>query len=202
MIRPERELKTLKRKESLRKKQIVIFLIVAVIFIGGGYRFGQIKEKFAGSPVAGENETGDLTVNVSGAVLQPGKYQVPPGSTVLEVIFLASPNEQADLDLLNLTDEVYDGQDISVPLKPADQTGSVKSESQPAKKPDSVGTPERNVFSPPSGTGSKTSGAASQKGSGSVTSTPTPAPASKSPVYGTEQPAGVSTKVDDNKKGN
>jgi len=143
-----------------------------------------------------------LTVKVSGAVLQPGVYQIPPGSTVLEVIFLASPAEQADLDLFNLTDEVYDGQDISVPLKPADQTGSVTNESQSAKQPDSVGNPERNVFSPPSGTGSKTSGAASQKGSGSVTSSPAPAPASKSPVNGTEQSAGVSTKGYDSKKVN
>ncbi len=198
MIRPERELKTLKRKESLRKKQIVIFLIMAVIFIGGGYWLGQVKEKAAGGPVAGENKTGDLTVKVTGAVLQPGVYQVPPGSTVLEVIFLASPAEEADLDLLNLTEEVYNGQDISVPLKTPVQTDSVTNKSQPAKQTESVGTPDRNVFSPPSGTGSKTSGAASQKGS--VISSP--APTSNSPVYGTEQPAGVSTKVYDSKKGN
>jgi hypothetical protein len=200
MIRPERELKTLKRKESLRKKQIVIFLIVAVIFIGGGYWLGQVKEKAAGGPVTGENKAGDLTVKATGAVLQPGFYQVPPGSTVLEVIFLASPAEEADLDLLNLTEEVYNGQDISVPLKPPGQTEPVTNESQPAKKTESVGTPDRNVFSPPSGTSSKTSGAASQNGSGSVISSP--APASNSPVYGTEQPAGVSTKVYDSKKGN
>lgn len=198
MIRPERELKTLKRKESLRKKQIVIFLIMAVIFIGGGYWLGQVKEKAAGGPVAGENKTGDLTVEVTGAVLQPGVYQVPPGSTVLEVIYLASPAEEADLDLLNLTEEVYNGQDIAVPLKTPVQTDSVTNKSQPAKQTESVGTPDRNVFSPPSGTGSKTSGAASQKGS--VISSP--APASNSPVNGTEQPAGVSTKVYDSKKGN
>ncbi len=156
MIRLERELKTLKRKESLRKKQIVILLIMAVVLIGGGYWFGQIKEKPAGSPVTGENKTGDLTVQVSGAVLQPGLYQVPPGSTVLEVIFLAGTDGKADLDLLNLTDEVYDGQEISVPLKTADQSDSVENESQYSKQPEAVGTPGRNVFSPPLGTASKT----------------------------------------------
>lgn len=202
MIRPERELKTLKRKESLRKKQIVIFLIVAVVFIGGGYRFGQIKEKTAGIPLTGENKTGDLTVQVSGAVLQPGVYQIPPGSTVLEVVLLAGPAREADLDLLNLTDEVYEGQEISVPLKMADhtQTDSVTNENQSAKPPESVGNTERNVFSPPSGTGSKTSGAAGQKDPVSVISTPVPV--STSPVKSTEQPAGDSTKADDNKKEN
>ncbi|NLI13628.1 SLBB domain-containing protein [Pelotomaculum propionicicum] len=209
MIRPERELRTLKRKEFLRRKQIVISLIMAVIFIGGGYWLGQIKEKAAGQ-LKEESKNGKLNVRVSGAVLQPGTYHTSPGSTVLEVVFLASPAEEADLDALNLAAEVYDGQEIIVPLKPADQTGPAANESQPVKQggSDSSGSPGRNVFSPPSGTSSKGSGATGQNGSSSATPAPAQAPAptpdtgSKSPVYGTEQQSGVSSKVYDSKKGN
>lgn len=107
-----------------RKQQMVIFLLVAVILFGGGYRYAQMKERTAEESktvleAAGENKSRELQVHVAGAVLKPGVYRLPQGARVIDAVNMAGPAAEADLDSLKLASPLTDGQTIPVPLKPA-----------------------------------------------------------------------------------
>jgi competence protein ComEA len=64
---------------------------------------------------------GPWRVDVAGAVLAPGVYQLPPESIVLDAIEAAGgPAPDADLDRINKAVELFDGAQVYVPR--ADQT--------------------------------------------------------------------------------
>jgi competence protein ComEA len=59
---------------------------------------------------------GQLGVYVTGAVLKPGVYFLPPGSRVRDALKAAGgPTEEADLVRVNLAKRVYDEEQIYVP---------------------------------------------------------------------------------------
>lgn len=59
----------------------------------------------------------DVVVHVSGAVVSPGVYSVPPTARVIDAIERAGgATTDADLDQLNLAAVVGDGQQIRVPM--------------------------------------------------------------------------------------
>jgi len=59
-----------------------------------------------------------LTVHLSGAVLQPGVYSLPPGSRVQDGIQAAGGlSEEADASLLNLAAPLQDGGRVHVPSR-------------------------------------------------------------------------------------
>lgn len=61
-----------------------------------------------------------LVVHVTGAVLSPGVYALPPGTRVRDALAEAGgPLPEADLDLINLAALLQDGQQVWVPLKAA-----------------------------------------------------------------------------------
>ena len=68
------------------------------------------------------------TVHVAGAVKNPGVYNLPSSSRVIDAIEKAGgATENADLDQINLADYVSDGQKIEVPkLKSGDTSLSYK----------------------------------------------------------------------------
>jgi len=58
-----------------------------------------------------------LRVHVAGAVIQPGVYQLPPGSIVQQAIDAAGgPTSSAAMSVLNLAANLEDGQQIYVPM--------------------------------------------------------------------------------------
>ncbi len=63
------------------------------------------------------------TVHVAGAVKNPGVYNVPSSSRVIDAIEKAGgATENADLDQINLADYISDGQKIEVPSFKQDNT--------------------------------------------------------------------------------
>lgn len=56
-------------------------------------------------------------VHVTGAVKRPGVYTMQSGQRVYEVLNEAEPDEEADLDTLNLAAVLRDGQKLHVPRK-------------------------------------------------------------------------------------
>lgn len=87
-------------------------------------------------PAASSTSTTDasiVVVHAAGAVLQPGVYELPPGSRVTDLIDAAGgPAPDADLDRLNLAALVIDGQRVYVP-KVGEPTppGDVAGDAQP-----------------------------------------------------------------------
>ncbi|MDY6292132.1 MAG: ComEA family DNA-binding protein [Succiniclasticum sp.] len=79
---------------------------------GGSREARQIAEPPATTAV----EEVPVTVCVSGAVKQPGVYQIPKGSRAQQVIELAGGvTEEADMDKVNLAQLCKDGGHIKVP---------------------------------------------------------------------------------------
>lgn len=144
-----------------RKQQLVIFLLVAVILFGGGYRYAQMKERSAEEnktvlEAAGENKSRDLQVHVAGAVLKPGVYRLQQGARVIDAVNMAGPTAEADLDALKLASPVTDGLTIPVPVKSAVPGGQ-------AGSPGADAGTGRNVFTPQAGV--KSTGNAGAAGS-------------------------------------
>ena len=79
---------------------------------------GESREarQIAEPPAAAAVEEVPVTVCVSGAVKQPGVYQIPKGSRAQQVIELAGGvTEEADMDKVNLAQLCKDGGHIKVP---------------------------------------------------------------------------------------
>ncbi len=152
-----------------RRQQFLVILLVGVILFGAGYRLAQTKGRAAenNKPVLEQEEVEEnaglknLFVHVAGAVAKPGVYQLPQGSRIIDAVQMAGPAADAVLDSLKLAAPVADGQTIYVPglqdLQGAAQAGGSVAGSQ-------AGTPAisstKNIFAPPAGSGSGSSGAA------------------------------------------
>jgi competence protein ComEA len=72
----------------------------------------------AGTPQAGSGPAPALIlVHVAGAVKAPGVYGLKEGQRLYEAVALAGPEEDADLDALNLASPLHDAQKVYVPRK-------------------------------------------------------------------------------------
>lgn len=108
-----------------RKQQLVILVLVGIILFGGGYRYAQTKDRVAEEnkvaldrgEAAVDNKVKDVLIHVTGAVAEPGVYQLPAGSRIIDAVNKAGPTGEADLDVLKLATQVIDGQTIYVPVK-------------------------------------------------------------------------------------
>lgn len=113
-----------------RKAQLILILILATLLFGGGVKYGQIrdrnKEVFNPELVSAqineetninESTPRELAVHVIGAVTNPGVYELPVGSRVIDVVKQANPLPEADLQGINLAEPLNDGQQVIVPHK-------------------------------------------------------------------------------------
>lgn len=83
-------------------------------------------------PKAAQAKT--VRVQVSGAVLEPGIYDVPANCRVEEAIAAAGGlTENADSERVNLVRKVRDGMQIRVPVQKATRTNSTQSKKAQAK---------------------------------------------------------------------
>jgi competence protein ComEA len=71
-----------------------------------------------------------LNVHVTGAVGNPGVFQLPVDSRVIDAVNKAVPLGEANTDSLKLAAKIIDGQDIYVPFK-NDQDGLTATGGQP-----------------------------------------------------------------------
>jgi len=68
------------------------------------------------TPIPSPSAPGPITVSLDGAAARPGEYTLPPGSLVKDALEAAGgPTREADVDRLNLAQELKNGQHIHVP---------------------------------------------------------------------------------------
>ncbi|MFA5536486.1 MAG: helix-hairpin-helix domain-containing protein [Bacillota bacterium] len=113
---------------SKQVQQALAFLLLVLVF-GGGILYGRWQQAPAQDNTfllerndpenLKETASGisDLKVHVAGAVKKPGVYTFKPKDRVEDVLALAEPLMEADLDNLNLAGYLKDEQRIFVPYR-------------------------------------------------------------------------------------
>jgi competence protein ComEA len=123
---------------ELSRNQVFVYAAVAVALLLVGARAirgeGSTDASFAaadsgrgsasGSFSVG-GESGDLVVDVTGAVRRPGVYRMPAGSRVDDAVTRAGgPTAKAELEAVNLAARLADGQQVVVPERLAAGTAA------------------------------------------------------------------------------
>jgi competence protein ComEA len=116
---------------ELSRNQVFVYAAVAVALLLVGARAirgesgtdpsfaaadsGASSSSSGGSFSVG-SESGDLVVDVTGAVRRPGVYRMPAGSRVDDAVTRAGgPTGKAELEAVNLAARLADGQQVVVP---------------------------------------------------------------------------------------
>jgi competence protein ComEA len=116
---------------ELSRHQVFVYAAVAVALLLVGARAirgeGSTDVSFAAGTQSGSasssgggfsvgGESGDLVVDVTGAVRRPGVYRMPAGSRVDDAVTRAGgPIAKAELEAVNLAARLADGQQVVVP---------------------------------------------------------------------------------------
>lgn len=113
---------------ELSRTQVVVYAAVAIALLlvgarairgGGGSEvsFASGAEKpSAGADFSVGGQAGDLVVDVTGAVRDPGVYRMPAGSRVDDAVARAGgAAPRAQLEAINLAARLADGQQVVVP---------------------------------------------------------------------------------------
>lgn len=143
-----------------RKQQLILLVLVGFILFGGGYRYALFKEVSAVKPaleVPEQSKVKNLSVHVTGAVTNPGVYQLPADNRIVDAVNKAVPLGQADLDALKLAAKLADGQDIYVPFK-IDHNGTAAAGIQTGAASPNAGASGGSLLSSSAGAGSASSG--------------------------------------------
>lgn len=113
---------------ELGRSQVIVYAAVAVALLLVGARAirgeNGTDSSFA-APTDGSSkgasfsiggQSGDLIVDVTGAVRRPGVYRMPAGSRVNDAVIRAGgPEPRAELEAVNLAARLADGQQVVVP---------------------------------------------------------------------------------------
>jgi competence protein ComEA len=114
---------------ELSRNQVFVYAAVAVALLLVGARAirgeGSTDASYAAADRGGASssgsfsvggESGDLVVDVTGAVRRPGVYRMPAGSRVDDAVTRAGgPTGRAELEAVNLAARLADGQQVVVP---------------------------------------------------------------------------------------
>ncbi|HMI81136.1 MAG TPA: ComEA family DNA-binding protein [Solirubrobacterales bacterium] len=112
---------------ELSRTQVVVYAAVAVALLLVGARAirgeGGAESSYAVAAGGSEARTfsiggssGDLVVDVTGAVRRPGVYRMPAGSRVNDAVTRAGgPTGKAELEAVNRAARLADGQQVVVP---------------------------------------------------------------------------------------
>jgi competence protein ComEA len=115
---------------ELSRTQVAVYgaIAVALLFIGaravrgqgeasGGPTYAEYSsESEGGSDLSVEEGGGDVVVDVTGAVREPGVYRMPAGSRVDDAVRRAGGSTaKASLEAINLAARLADGQQVVVP---------------------------------------------------------------------------------------
>jgi competence protein ComEA len=114
---------------ELSRSQVVVYAAVAIALLLVGARAirgeagGEVPFASADAPAAEAGfsiggRSGDLIVDVTGAVRDPGVYRMPAGSRVNDAVARAGgAAPQAQLEAINLAARLADGQQVVVPSR-------------------------------------------------------------------------------------
>jgi len=117
------------------QEKITIILLLIVIIIGGGiFLYKNIKNEdnftinsasdISENSPAIQKEVPPLIVHITGAVKNPGVYQLKSTDRIIDAVKIAGgETEEANLDLINLAALLKDGQKIIVPSKIHNENG-------------------------------------------------------------------------------
>lgn len=113
---------------EVSRSQVVVYAAIAVALLLVGARAirgeGSTDPSFAAADTGGSKtgsfsvsgQSGDLVVDVTGAVRRPGVYRMPAGSRVNDAVTRAGgPTGKAELEVVNLAARLADGQQVVVP---------------------------------------------------------------------------------------
>ncbi|HEY3552669.1 MAG TPA: SLBB domain-containing protein, partial [Solirubrobacterales bacterium] len=113
---------------EVSRSQVVVYAAIAVALLLVGARAireeGSTDASFAAADTGGSKggsfslsgQSGDLVVDVTGAVRRPGVYRMPAGSRVDDAVTRAGgPTGKAELEVVNLAARLADGQQVVVP---------------------------------------------------------------------------------------
>ena len=114
---------------ELSRSQVIVYAAVAVALLLVGARAirgeGSADPSYAAADSGGAStggsfsvggESGDVVVDVTGAVRRPGVYRMPAGSRVDDAVTRAGgPTGKAELEAVNLAARLADGQQVVVP---------------------------------------------------------------------------------------
>ena len=117
------------------QEKITIILLLIVIIIGGGiflykninsednFTINSVSDISENSPAI-QKEVPPLIVHITGAVKNPGVYQLKSTDRIVDAVKIAGgETEEANLDLINLAALLKDGQKIIVPYKIYNENG-------------------------------------------------------------------------------
>jgi len=117
------------------QEKITIILLLIVIIIGGGivlskninnednFTIDRASDISENNPAI-EKEVPPLIIHITGAVKNPGVYQLKSTDRIVDAVKIAGgETEEANLDLINLAALLKDGQKIIVPHKTYNETG-------------------------------------------------------------------------------
>jgi competence protein ComEA len=117
---------------ELSRSQMVVYAAIAVALLLVGARAirgeGGAEPSFAAGSDGGSGgnsfsiggQSGDLVVDVTGAVRRPGVYRMPAGSRVNDAVIRAGgAGPRAELEAVNLAARLADGQQVVVPERVA-----------------------------------------------------------------------------------
>ncbi|MDD3655589.1 MAG: helix-hairpin-helix domain-containing protein [Atribacterota bacterium] len=111
-----------------RQEKIILLFIIAVIIIIFGWKL-YLQEKSSISIISANQENKEVSlsteentnegiciIHISGAVQQPGVYQLSNGKRIIDAVKVAGGvTEKANLDAVNLAAHLHDGQMIIIP---------------------------------------------------------------------------------------
>lgn len=113
---------------ELSRNQVIVYAAIGVALLLVGARAirgeGSTDASFAAADTGGSGsgsfaisgQSGDLVVDVTGAVRRPGVYRMPAGSRVNDAVTRAGgPTGKAELEVVNLAARLADGQQVVVP---------------------------------------------------------------------------------------
>ncbi len=111
-------------KSSLRDKTpllsmqgIIIAVALLLVFFAAGARFGVYLQRDAVLAYDMGGEVSLITVDIKGAVSQPGLYQFPQNSRVEDALAVIALAADAETALLNQAAYLVDGTELIVPVK-------------------------------------------------------------------------------------
>jgi competence protein ComEA len=110
----------------LKYRYHLLIVLVGIILVGAGFLFFKKSLNFSSAKVeilqssSGEEGTGEITADISGAVINPGVYKLPTGGRIDDLL-IAAGGLTASADrvwsdkYLNRAAKLTDGQKVYVP---------------------------------------------------------------------------------------
>jgi competence protein ComEA len=155
---------------ELSRSQVAIYAAVAIALLlvgarairgenGGGVSFASGSQgSSSNSEFSVSGRAGDVVVDVTGAVRDPGVYRMPAGSRVNDAVRRAGGAAAgAQLEAINLAARLADGQQVVVPLRSAGGGAAIAATAE--EGPISLGTATVEQLDEIEGIGPVTAGA-------------------------------------------